>query len=75
MISELGLHRPQDLALLALGGCLFELLCHFALAKPAQVAAVLARRAQRVFAGHLGKALLSRSQLFCNLYRFLFRLA
>ena len=75
VIAELSLHRPQDLALLALEGGLLKLQGHFALAKPAQVAAVFAGRAQRVFASHLGKVFLPRGQLFCNLYCFLFRLA
>ena len=75
MVAELGFYRPQDLALLALEGGLLKLRDHFALAKPSQVPAALAGRALRVLPGHLGKVLLARGQLFCNLFSLLFRLA
>jgi len=75
VIAELGLHRPQDFAFLALEGGLLKLRDHLALAKPAQVPAAFARGALRVLAGHLGEALLPGTQLFLDLYRLLFGLA
>ncbi len=75
VIAELGLHRPQDFAFLALEGRLLKLRDHFALAKPAQVPTAFPGRALRVLAGHLGEALLPGTQLFLNLYRLLFGLA
>src|SRR5512138_3120553 len=70
MISELCLHRAQDLALLTLEGRLLELRDHLALAKPPKISASLARRTLGVFPGHLCKAL-ALAQLVQNLLSFL----